>query len=93
MAAVGGASLRHLLASKGDIRHTNMGIPAVSDVLSDAANWIHLRIILAIGFMTSHSLLVHAFSTHQHFLLLEYITLFLKVIIRVLLSNKLICRA
>lgn len=43
--------------------------------------------------MTSHLLLVHTFSAHQHLSLhLEYIPLSLKVILHVLLSNKLICR-
>lgn len=44
MSAVGGTSRGHLLASKGDIIYTNKGIPAVTDILPDEVNLIHLRI-------------------------------------------------
>lgn len=40
-------------APKGDTIYTNMGIPGVTDILPDEVNLIHLRIILATGFMTS----------------------------------------
>lgn len=66
MSAVGGTSRGHLLASKRDIIYTNKGIPAVTDILPDEVNLIHLRINLATALWPTCSLSDHNVYADQH---------------------------